>query len=246
MACFAMGFKLSPQEREMIRDITDQAMYAVTVINDLYSWPKEIKCHLETPGSELPFNAVAILMRHSGCSETEAFRILRQKQGEFERRHVCLLDELKAQLQREGSEISENLDLYMQTMRAAASGSELWSIHTQRYPSKEDLGQSEVEYVDRRFSYRADGVDTVTSVIEEKFDALKVHVRSVEPDERPATPPDSDVNSQGSSASPSSLKTRGSQDKIASDREAAKAYAAHAEQVSPFLLQLDRSCEIEF
>ncbi|CAN8100624.1 unnamed protein product [Discula destructiva] len=235
LACFAMGFKLSQQERDVIRDIEDQAMYAVTVINDLYSWPKEVKCHLETPGSERPFNAVAILMRHGGYSETEAFEVLRQKQSELEGRHMSLLTALRARLQREGTTLSENQDLFLQTMQAAASGSELWSIHTQRYPSKEDLGQPEVEFVDNAFRYKVDGVDTASVYIEEQG-ALKLDALPIRLIQQPATPPASDSICSDRSSSSSSFETCESQEQMKADVDYVNRHTESAEKIvcAPF------------
>lgn len=230
-----MGFKLSHQEKEILRDITDLAMYSVTVINDLYSWPKEIKCHLERPGSELPFNAVAILMRHGGYSEMEAFRTLRQKQKQLEGRHLSLLHELKARMQHEGSGLSMNQDLFLQTMQAAASGSELWSIYTKRYPSKEDLGQPEVEFVDNEFKYkneRSNEVDATTVEIEEQLPALKIDVISMEPEQRPITPPLTDPDYRGSVSSQGSLKACVSQEEMPARKGKVNIHTAYAEQAS--------------
>ncbi|KAH7055784.1 polyprenyl synthetase [Macrophomina phaseolina] len=146
MSCFGMGIKLSPQEKEELKVFLDTAMFSTTLINDFHSWPKEIKHHIETPGSERPFNAVAILMRHSGCSEEEALQKLREKQVEIQEQHLALLRKLQSE-----KEIPEDHMLYILAAQYAASGSEFWSIHVPRYPSKEDLNQPEVEFVDGAF-----------------------------------------------------------------------------------------------
>ncbi|OLN87486.1 Fusicoccadiene synthase 2 [Colletotrichum chlorophyti] len=123
-------------------------------VNDLYSWPKENKCHLETPGSNPPFNAVAVLMRHGGYSESEAFQVLYDKQAELEEEHIRLLEALR---QKEGRRLPENQELYIANAQQAVSGLELWSIFTTRYPSKADLQQAEVEFVDGKFGYVREG-----------------------------------------------------------------------------------------
>lgn len=206
MACFGMGIRVSKEEKTKLQDIVDLATYAVTVVNDMYSWPKEIKCHLETPGSNAPFNAVAVLMRHGGCSEAEAFRVLREKQTELEERHLHLLDELKAQ---EGGHLPENQGLYVLTAQHAVSGSELWSIYSERYPSKEELDQPEVECVDGVFRFRdsvllsedqeqyEDARETVEIEIEKQLSALHVDVIEIA---RPITPP---ASSGGETSTPS-------------------------------------------
>lgn len=209
MACYGMGIRVSKDEKAKLQDIVDLATYAVTVVNDMYSWPKEIKCHLETPGSKAPFNAVALLMRHGGCSEAEAFRVLCEKQTELEERHLHLLDELRA---REGGRLPENQELYVLTAQNAVSGSELWSIYSERYPSKEELGQPEVECVDGVFRFRnsvsslsedqeqyEDARETaeIEIEIEKQLSALHVDVVEIA---RPITPP---ASSGGEASSPS-------------------------------------------
>ncbi|KAK2038969.1 polyprenyl synthetase [Colletotrichum somersetense] len=149
MSCFGMGIKLSPDEKEKLSDFVNTAMFSTTLINDLHSWPKEIKHHIEHPGSEYPFNAVAILMRHGGLSEAEAFVRLREKQAELQERHLTLLRALEA-----AGPVPESHMLYILAAQYAASGSEFWSVHVPRYPSKKDLAQPDVEFVDGAFRYR--------------------------------------------------------------------------------------------
>lgn len=146
MSCFGMGIKLSPEEKEQLQPFVDTAMQSTTLVNDFYSWPKEIKTHLETPGSERPFNAVAILMQHGGYSEKAAMEKLRTRQVEIQEDHLALL---RARQSR-GS-IPERHMLYILAAQYAASGSEFWSFHVPRYPSKEDLNQPEVEFVNGSF-----------------------------------------------------------------------------------------------
>ncbi|KAK2024969.1 polyprenyl synthetase [Colletotrichum zoysiae] len=149
MSCFGMGIKLSPDEKEKLSDFVNTAMFSTTLINDLHSWPKEVKHHIEHPGSEYPFNAVAILMRHGGLSEAEAFVRLREKQAELQERHLVLLRALEA-----AGPVPESHMLYILAAQYAASGSEFWSVHVPRYPSKKDLAQPDVEFVDGAFRYR--------------------------------------------------------------------------------------------
>ncbi|EFQ25311.1 polyprenyl synthetase [Colletotrichum graminicola] len=149
MSCFGMGIKLSADDKEKLSEFVNTAMFSTTLINDLHSWPKEVKHHIEHPGSEYPFNAVAILMRHGGLSEAEAFLRLREKQAELQERHLALLSALEA-----AGPIPESHMLYILAAQYAASGSEFWSVHVPRYPSKKDLAQPDVEFVNGEFLYR--------------------------------------------------------------------------------------------
>lgn len=127
-------------------------MFSTTMINDIHSWPKEIKHHIGNPGSELPFNAVAVLMHHQGCSEAEAIARMREKQAELQDAHLELLRNLEATT----GPIPEHHMLYILAAQYAASGSEFWSIYVPRYPSKNDLCQPEVEFVNGTFKYVED------------------------------------------------------------------------------------------
>ncbi|KAK2006284.1 geranylgeranyl pyrophosphate synthase [Colletotrichum eremochloae] len=181
MACFGTGVRVSKSEKEKLRGIVDLTKFAITIVNDLYSWPKEIKCHLETPDSKPPFNAVAVLMRHGGYSESEAFKVLCVKQAELEEEHLRLLEALR---QQEGGRLPENQELYVANAQQAVSGSELWSIFTTRYPSKADLQQAEVEFMDGKFGYvsegrKVDGVEpgtntTASTELEDQLASLEV------------------------------------------------------------------------
>ncbi|KAF4960704.1 hypothetical protein FGADI_783 [Fusarium gaditjirri] len=149
MSCFGMGIKLSAEEKEQLSDFVNTAMYSTTLINDLHSWPKEVAHHIEHPGSEYPFNAVAILMRHGGLSEAEAFVRLRERQAQLQERHLTLLRALEA-----AGPVPESHMLYILAAQYAASGSEFWSELVPRYPSKQDVDQPEVEFVGGAFRYR--------------------------------------------------------------------------------------------
>ncbi|RDW68637.1 hypothetical protein BP5796_09294 [Coleophoma crateriformis] len=63
---------------------------------------------------------------------------------DLETRYLGQLYEAK----RKGGKLQDHLELYVLTHQHDSSGSELWSIFMERYPSKEDLTQSEVEFLD--------------------------------------------------------------------------------------------------
>ncbi|POS72147.1 polyprenyl synthetase [Diaporthe helianthi] len=158
MSCFGMGITLTPSEKARLADLVDTAMFSTTMINDIHSWPKEVKHHIEHPGSEYPFNAVAVLMRHQGCSEAQAVRLLREKQASLQEQHLELLRRL--------GPLPEHQMLYVLAAQYAASGSEFWSIHVPRYPSKEDLNQPEVEFVDGVFRYKHNSGPATTTLFQ--------------------------------------------------------------------------------
>jgi len=150
MSCFGLGIHLTPAEKAKLSEITNTALYTAALINDCHSWPKEIKHHLETPGSDIPFNAVCILMRQYNCSDTEAIRKLREKYVEIQELHLDLV----RQLERTEGVVSDVHRKYIMAAQYAASGSEFWSIYAPRYPTNEDLGQPECVLVDGVFHWK--------------------------------------------------------------------------------------------
>lgn len=63
MLCFGLGIRLKKEEKAKLSEIVNLVLYSSALINDSYSWPKEIKHHIEKEGSDKPFNAVCILMQ---------------------------------------------------------------------------------------------------------------------------------------------------------------------------------------
>src|SRR2546423_7632255 len=150
MSCFGIGIRLTQAEKAKLSEIANTALYTAALINDCHSWPKELKHHLETQGSEIAFNAVCILMRQYKCSDTEAIERLREKYMELQERHLFLVRKLE---QSEGV-ISDAHRKYIMAAQYAASGSEFWSIFAPRYPTKEELKQPECLLVDDVFQWK--------------------------------------------------------------------------------------------
>ena len=150
MSCFGIGIRLTQAEKAKLSEIANTALYTAALINDCHSWPKELKHHLETQGSDIPFNAVCILMRQYKCSDTEAIERLREKYVELQERHLFLVRKLE---QSEGV-ISDAHRKYIMAAQYAASGSEFWSIFAPRYPTKEELKQPECLLVDDVFQWK--------------------------------------------------------------------------------------------
>jgi hypothetical protein len=144
MSCFGIGLRLTRQEKEKLSAIVNTALYTAALINDFHSWPKELQYHLETPSSEIPFNAVYILMKQYKCSDADALRILRARYVELQEHHLQLVRRLE---ESEGM-IPDAHRKYIMAAQYAASGSEYWSIFAPRYPRKKQLKQSEYVITD--------------------------------------------------------------------------------------------------
>ncbi|KAK2734039.1 hypothetical protein FQN57_001874 [Myotisia sp. PD_48] len=150
MSCFGIGIRLTQAEKAKLSEVINTALYSAALMNDYYSWPKELKHHLETQGSEIPFSAVCILMRQYKCSDIEALEKLQDKYVELQEQHLLLVRRLE---QSEGV-ISDSHRKYIMAAQYTASGAEFWSNSVPRYPTKEALKQPECLLVDGVFRWR--------------------------------------------------------------------------------------------
>ncbi|KAF9894216.1 hypothetical protein FE257_007718 [Aspergillus nanangensis] len=139
VACFGIGIHLTKQEKQRLSPIVDPMCHCASLLNDYYSWPKELKFHLENEGSPKPFNAVYILMKQYHCSESEALQRLQQAFVDHQDIHFRLLHKLE----RDEGPLPETHQKYITAAQHAASGPEFWYLYCSRYPSKQDLGQPE-------------------------------------------------------------------------------------------------------
>lgn len=168
MACFGLGIRLKKEEKAKFSEIINLALYAAALINDYHSWPKEIKHHIETEGSEAPFNAVSILMRQYTCSELEALAKLHWEYTEMQEKHLSLVKKLE---QGEG-ELSDTYRKYIMAAQYTTSESEFWSIYyVPRYPTKADLNQTECALADGAF--KCETVDIAPDALIEPNPAVR-------------------------------------------------------------------------
>lgn len=172
MSCFGLAIHLTQAEKAKLSEIVNTALYTAALINDCHSWPKELKHHLDTQGSKIPFNAVCILMQQYECSDAEAVERLRETYVRLQERHLSLVKNL---IQREGA-ISDVHRKYIMAAQYAASGSEFWSIFAPRYPTKKELNQPECVLVDDVFKWKHnltnDNQDKISAVLVDKTVAI--------------------------------------------------------------------------
>ncbi|KAL4932000.1 bifunctional terpene synthase/polyprenyl synthetase family protein [Aspergillus undulatus] len=142
MCCFAMGLKLTDTEKKKLESIVNAAHHSTLLINDFWSWPKEVNKYLEeaaTGPAKLPMNAVCITMQEHGCSEAEAQQRVLDEVVNQQKTHLRRIRELE---EKEGP-VCERFRLYFKSVQYMASGLEYWSAFSPRYPKKHDLNQGE-------------------------------------------------------------------------------------------------------
>ncbi|KAL4748997.1 isoprenoid synthase domain-containing protein [Aspergillus terricola var. indicus] len=150
MACFGMGLKLTQAEKDKLAPIINIGHHSTFLINDFWSWPKEVYKYYETSEPNLPVNAVCIMMQEHGCSEAEAQQRVKDEIVNQQKIHLRMIKELE---EKEGP-LPQKYYMYFDAVQQTASGSEYWSCYSPRYPRKEDLSQPEIVIVDGQLHYK--------------------------------------------------------------------------------------------
>lgn len=176
MCFWGMNFCLPQAEQDVIfQDITRPAMLAGALMNDYFSWPKELREHEISGRGSPPTNIVLVLMKEYQLSETEAICLLRRKITEFELAH---LDGIK-KLEMTGP-VSENHYKFFFVVQCASAATCLWSTYSPRYPSKATLSQ--VEFRISEANHRLRPQNAFAPVTKEEIEAA-IHYRPfVEPE----------------------------------------------------------------
>ncbi|KAL6232167.1 isoprenoid synthase domain-containing protein [Aspergillus navahoensis] len=150
MACFGMGLKLTPAEKDKLAPIINVGHHSTFLINDFWSWPKEVYKYFENSEPNLPVNAVCVMMQEHGCSEAEAQQRVKDEIVNQQKIHLRMIKELE---EKEGP-LPQKYYMYFDAVQQTASGSEYWSSYSPRYPRKEDFSQPEIAIVDGQLHYK--------------------------------------------------------------------------------------------
>lgn len=126
MLTFGLALTIPASEVEMCVRLARPGYEAISLVNDIYSWPKE-KVEARKAGQPYVFNAVWVVMKEQGCDEEAALRICRATtQQRFERFHNIVKKSkdmgLSLQSQR-----------YLNAVRQSHVGNLVWSIYCPRY-----------------------------------------------------------------------------------------------------------------
>ncbi|KAK1728207.1 hypothetical protein CaCOL14_010293 [Colletotrichum acutatum] len=129
---FSMKLHLSPEDLNSVEDIEINCSKHISVVNDIYSWEKELKAsqigHKE--GSAL-CSSVAVLASETSLDYSASKRILWIMCREWEILHIQLVTSRLSS----GEGCSPDLQAFMKGLEYQMSGNEAWSSITPRYHS---------------------------------------------------------------------------------------------------------------
>ncbi|KAB8209437.1 isoprenoid synthase domain-containing protein [Aspergillus parasiticus] len=123
------GQQVSPQEIDSVSYFVDKFLLSVSLLNDLYGFPKEFEEHHSAGNMDTIGNAMALLMSGYGYNEDEAANILKREITELEER---ALEEFHAWRSSDVTK-SPSLVSYVFTVMTMAGGCNYWMSHSERY-----------------------------------------------------------------------------------------------------------------
>ncbi|GAB7325549.1 hypothetical protein MBLNU13_g09550t2 [Cladosporium sp. NU13] len=137
---FAMGAKVSEEQRQDVDHITRPVMTAMVLANDYYSFDKEYDEYLSVPGSEEPRNSICLLMKQHEKTLSEARLFLKQKMIELEQEYSSNRQDYEAT----HPDMPTDLKKFLDAAEFAGSGAVYWCCVCPRYndfvPFKKQLG----------------------------------------------------------------------------------------------------------
>jgi aristolochene synthase len=127
---FTMRLRLDQQDLDSIKEIETNCSKHISVVNDIYSWDKELKAskvgHKE--GAVL-CSAVSVLSAEMALSIPSTKRVLWVMCREWELQHKQLVVNRLTS----GQSCSYDLQMFMKGLEFQMSGNEVWSSTTSRY-----------------------------------------------------------------------------------------------------------------
>lgn len=129
---YSMALRMNPDELIIARDVEKNCSKHISVINDIYSFEKELltaKTAHEEGGALC--SSVQLLATEADFSIQSAKRILFNMCREWEHRHQELVNGLKIQHN------NPTIDQYVKGLEYQMSGNEIWSKTTKRYSAVE-------------------------------------------------------------------------------------------------------------
>ncbi|KAL2856751.1 isoprenoid synthase domain-containing protein [Aspergillus pseudodeflectus] len=128
MLGWGTGIHLTPDEERTIAPISDVAYAALALTNDLFSWEKELKSHLESKGQVPLVNAVHVVMASNNVTERTAKAVVKEEIRAHEEQFSLLRKQYMATTDRSQSVIS-----WLQLLQDTMAGNMAWSLKTPRY-----------------------------------------------------------------------------------------------------------------
>ena len=130
---FSMGLTIPEHEMQLSRDLSFAAYAHCTLVNDIFSWPKEREAEKTDDGPVM--NAIDVLMRQypktedeEALTEEEAIEVCRRTIKEYGEVVKSVIEESK-----DDKTISADLRKYVEAMSSGVSGNVVWSVNAPRY-----------------------------------------------------------------------------------------------------------------
>jgi len=121
-------FKLTSAEREKLDEAWNPGGYAAFLVNDYYSWPKELYHACVNGSIDKIVNAIPMIMRYQNLTLGEATKRLAQIVLEYEKEFQHKLDDLA-----KDPTISLDLHRAIELLPLLLGGNHLWSTRSPRY-----------------------------------------------------------------------------------------------------------------
>lgn len=145
MLRWGTGIYLTPEEDRIADPISYVAYAALTLTNDLFSWDKEYKAHIESQGSVPLVNAVHTVMVSHGLDQQAAKAMIRDELRAHELRFCQMRDEYKA-----GPNASSSVVDWFRLLEDTMAGNFIWSVRVPRYcPTDRDPYRDHLDAFDR-------------------------------------------------------------------------------------------------
>ncbi|KAL5384423.1 carbonyl reductase (NADPH-dependent) ari1 [Paraphaeosphaeria minitans] len=134
---FVMKLELTSAELEDVKPLDLNCSKHISVVNDIYSWDKELKQSVDSSEEGSVLCSSVQVMMHGATLNTEAAkRVLWPMCREWELVHLDMFDKLRDEGYR------EEVLTYCKGLEYQMSGNELWSRETKRYHS---IGDTNVQ-----------------------------------------------------------------------------------------------------
>lgn len=123
---FVMALEMTPAELDFVKDVDLNCSKHISVVNDIYSWEKELK-QAEVGHSEgsAICSSVQVMSQEANVSIEQSQRILWAMCREWELCHLSLVAQK--------GNMKPHVKMYCKGLEYQMSGNELWSKSTKRY-----------------------------------------------------------------------------------------------------------------
>lgn len=124
---FGLAITIPPHELPLLDTLLLPAWVALSLQNDIFSWPKE-RDAARQKGYAVVVNAVYVFMHEHSISESEALLLCREKCREYVAEYVQ-----KVRDNERNMELSDDSRRYIVAIMYSLSGNAVWSISCPRY-----------------------------------------------------------------------------------------------------------------